>query len=114
MIILVYGSSTDNLGPNLVKELVVYDIENSLEDPVTYRNGDLSNSKYKQAFDILLKLIKQGQKENSIRNDYKSTDLLNLFTGGVFSSATNWYSSKGNYNRHEELRTFFEIIFKPI
>ena len=114
IIILIYGNSTDNLGPNLVKELVVYDIENSLEDPVTYINGDLSNSRYKNSFEIIHKLIEQGQAEGSIRNDFKPADLLNLFTGGVFSSATNWYSSKGNYNRHEELKTFFEIIFKPI
>lgn len=113
IIISVYGNSTDNLGHKLVKELVIYDIENAQKDPVTISKSNIAKSRYQKPYEIILKLIEQGQKEGSIRSNFSPYDLLNLCIGGIFSSATNWFSQDGKYDRHDELKRFFEIIFKP-
>lgn len=113
LILYIYGNSTNNLGANLIVELIINDIKNSIDDPVTISNVPVSTGRYKNLYNAAIDIVIEGQKDGSVKNNYNPKDLINAYTGCVYSSATNWYSQKEKYNRMEELKNFFEIIFKP-
>ena len=101
--------NSTRLGPSLLKAFMIADAEKGLKyfSPYSgYLHGEIKSS-----YDLQIELIKQGQIQGTIRTGIAPEKLMHTFLSAMIGIAFDWASNNGVYDRKEELKKVFEVVF---
>lgn len=101
--------STIELTPQVLKALMISDIQNGLEFFSPFKTSHASSLRESQ-YKMQIQLISKGQRTGDIKPGDPDL-MLTTFIAALIGIAIDWSSNDGYYDEKEALRKAFDIIF---